>query len=144
MGDGVDETQVVDQNTQSEDGSTEGTDNADNGAATAPESDSEENIITYTNTGFSPGTITVSLGETVTWVNESNSSVWVASAFHPTHTVYPGSDIQKCGTPQEAGIFDACEGIASGASWSFTFNSAGTWNYHNHLSPARTGKVVVQ
>jgi plastocyanin len=103
-----------------------------------------ENIITYTSSGFLPSTITVSVGETVTWVNESGSDMWVASAFHPTHTVYPNSDIKKCGTAEAAGIFDACEGVASGESWSFTFNSAGEWNYHDHLNVSKFGKVVVQ
>ena len=75
--------------------------------------------------------------------NASGVETWPAAALHPTHTVYPGSDIKKCGTSEAVGIFDACRGLKSGESWSFQFNEVGTWKYHNHLTPTQFGRITV-
>jgi plastocyanin len=99
----------------------------------------EEIIITYGPNGFEPGTVTINKGQTVRWINQSGGAMWVASAMHPTHTVYPGSDIKKCGTV--ATIFDQC---ANGASYEFMFNEIGEWGYHNHSRANHFGKVIVQ
>jgi plastocyanin len=102
------------------------------------------NTIEITSSGFSPSTLTVTTGDTVTFTNRDSSPHWPASNVHPTHTVYPGSGITKCGTAEESGIFDACRGLAQGESWSFTFNEKGTWSYHDHLHPSLGGKIIVQ
>jgi len=62
--------------------------------------------------------------------------------MHPTHTVYPGSDVKKCGSDES--IFDACKGLEQGESFSFTFNEIGSWGYHDHLRASTTGKIVVE
>jgi len=102
-----------------------------------------KNIITYTDSGYTPNPITIKKGEAVIWKNESSNPMWTASAMHPTHKVYPGTDISACGTQTLMPMFDACAGVASGQSWSFTFNNVGTWGYHNHLNSSKFGKVVV-
>ncbi|MBI5005085.1 MAG: hypothetical protein HZC03_00520 [Candidatus Lloydbacteria bacterium] len=99
--------------------------------------------ISYTANGFSPSTITVKKGTEITFSNESGKDFWPASAMHPTHTIYPGSSITKCGTADASHIFDACAGIASGGSWSFVFNEVGSWKYHDHLDTSHFGTVVV-
>ena len=93
--------------------------------------------------GFSPNSLEIKQGDTVKFVNVGNIGQWPASAKHPTHTVYPGSDIKKCGTVEEAHIFDACKNIQPGESWSFTFNEKGTWGYHDHSKKELFGKIVV-
>lgn len=100
-----------------------------------------ENVIEMSSSGFSPSSITIKKGDTVTFKTVDSGSYWPASAVHPTHTVYPGSGIDKCGTGAQ--IFDACGGIGEGQSWSFTFNEVGSWNYHNHLNPSNFGKIIV-
>ena len=103
------------------------------------------NVIEITSSGFTPSELTISRGETVTWVNKDTEEHWPASAIHPTHQAYPGSSIEKCGTSEESTIFDACHGLTPGESWSFTFNEVGTWNYHEHLDISfGFGKVIVQ
>ena len=103
-----------------------------------------DNIIEITSSGFSPSTLTVNEGETtVTFINKDSSPHWPASAVHPTHTVYPGSGIQKCGTAEESNIFDACGGLKQGESFSFIFNEKGSWGYHDHLQPSSRGTIVV-
>ncbi len=107
-----------------------------------PSAEATEVIVRITDQGFEPREVEVKKGTKVTWVNESSSLSWPASAVHPTHRVYPGSDIEKCGTGAE--IFDACRGLRKGESWSFVFNEVGEWRYHDHLNPSKTGKVIVR
>jgi len=99
--------------------------------------------VTYSDQGYSPKEITVSLGTTVTFINESSKKMWVASAMHPTHTAYSGTSLsQHC--PDTTGTaFDECEGGASGSSYSFTFNKEGTWKYHDHIDATKFGSVTV-
>ena len=112
------------------DGIDGGTDGADgNGGTTA--------TIEMTASGFSPSTLTITAGTTVTFVNSDTKERWPASAVHPTHRVYPESG--GC----LGSKFDACRGLAPGESWSFTFNQKGTWRYHDHLTTSLTGTVIV-
>jgi plastocyanin len=80
--------------------------------------------------GWEPSTLTVERGSTVLFVNESADGAWPASDVHPTHELYPG--------------FDAQRGVPPGQSWSYTFERAGRWGYHDHLSPETTGVVEVR
>lgn len=104
----------------------------------------KEYVVEITDAGYSPNKVTIKPGDTVKWVNKSSSGNWPASAKHPTHTVYPGSDITKCGTAEESKIFDACKGLKAGESYSFTFNEKGTWAYHEHIAVKMFGQVVVE
>ncbi len=109
------------------------------------ESDSEEgNIVEITSSGFSPLTMRVSDGESVTFVNAGNRASWPASDVHPTHRSYPGSDISKCEGSERGEIFDACRGLGEGESYTFTFDEKGEWKYHDHLNSANKGTIIVE
>lgn len=99
--------------------------------------------VTYTDKGFSPKSVSVSVGTTVTFVNQSTSGMWVASAKHPSHTVYSGTDVSKhC--PDTAGTaFDECTAVTAGGSYSFVFAKIGDWKYHNHVKSTDFGSVTV-
>jgi plastocyanin len=101
-------------------------------------------LVSYTNDGFAPASVTVSAGQTVRFVNNADENTWPASAVHPTHSVYPGSSIGKCDTAEQAGIFDACRGLQPGEFWEFTFTEAGEWRYHDHEHAYHTGVIVVE
>ena len=101
-------------------------------------------VVTYTNQGFSPQILEIEAGETVTFQNKSSIPFWPASALHPTHKSYPGSDIVKCGTGDEENIFDACRNLTTGESYMFTFLETGEWGYHDHLNASRFGKIIVK
>lgn len=100
-----------------------------------------ENIIEITSSGFNPNSLTIKTGEKVTFVNKDSRQHWPATNVHPTHTLYPGSSISKC--PSDT-IFDACKGLSKDESWSFTFNNAGSWDYHDHLNPGLGGTIIVK
>ena len=102
------------------------------------------NVIEITSSGFSPSPLTIKKGKTVIFVNKDTEEHWPASAMHPTHTVYPGSNIEKCGTAEESNIFDTCRGLNPGESYSFTFNEIGSWSYHDHLVANLFGKIIVE
>jgi plastocyanin len=76
--------------------------------------------VTIQNFAFNPETITVSVGTTVTWVNED-------SAPHILH-----SDLFTSNT------------MNKGDSFSYTFTTAGEVSYICNIHPSMTGKVVVQ
>ena len=94
--------------------------------------------------GYSPETLTIKAGDTVTFVNMGNEANWPATDTHPTHRLYPGSDIKKCGTGEQSGIFDACMGLMHDQQYSFTFTEKGNWEYHNHLRPVMKGTIIVE
>src|SRR6185436_6078649 len=98
--------------------------------------------VTYTASGFSPATVTVKKGGTVTFTQQGGSSMWVATGPHPAHTGYDSTSRTAHCTSSYTGAkpFDQC---ASGASYSFTFDKVGTWPYHDHMDATNFGKVVV-
>jgi plastocyanin len=78
--------------------------------------------VTIQNFAFSPASLTINVGDTVTWTN-------MDSATH-TATATDGS-------------FDTGN-IAQGESGSITFDTAGTFNYICSIHPNMTGTIVVQ
>ena len=104
----------------------------------------KETIIKITKDGFMPKEVAIKVGEAVRFQNESGAASWPASAMHPTHTVYPGSDIKKCNTIDEPKLFDACRDLADGESWSFVFTEKGSWKYHDHVVPGHFGGITVE
>lgn len=95
----------------------------------SPTLQAEAATLSMTDTGFSPQTLTVAGGATVTFVNNGQALHWPASALHPTHQILPG--------------FDSRRGLATGETYSFTFTKPGSWNCHDHLNPTFTCTIVV-
>jgi len=108
-----------------------------------PTATPETITVTYTDSGYSPATVTISAGQAVTFVNNSSRQMWIASAGHPTHTAYSGTTLSEHCPDAANTSFDACQGVAKGQSWSFTFTKTGTWKYHNHLRTSDFGTIVV-
>lgn len=104
------------------------------GAAPSPASEGammkkEANLVKITSSGFSPQTLTIKLGDSVTWENDDSENHTVNSAPHPTHTAYPSLNL---------GV------IKPGDQKSLTFPTTGTYKYHDHLNPSLTGSVTVE
>lgn len=130
---------------------TTGEDGSNNVNATENEEDSSQSdnssemvvSVTYTDDGYSPSTVEISAGDTVTFMNDSSKGMWTASALHPTHRIYDGTSLNDHCNNGSSDAFDACREVQPGDSWSFTFNKAGEWGYHNHTFPGDTGAVIV-
>ena len=87
-----------------------------------------ENSVAANNVGiasfkFSPSSITIKVGESVSWTNQDSASHTIVSDS--------GSEIQS-------------SSLVQGASYFHTFNAAGTYNYHCGIHPSMKGVVVVQ
>lgn len=93
---------------------------------------------------YEPSEVTILQGETVIFENVSTKARWPASNIHPTHTVYPGSDIKDCWSEEEKVMFDACRGLAPGESFRFTFTKVGSWRFHDHLDSTIVGEITVE
>jgi plastocyanin len=71
---------------------------------------------------FDPASVTVKVGDTVTWTNEDSA----------THTV-----------DADNGEFSSGD-LAQGKTFSFKFDKAGTYPYHCKVHPNMKGTIVVQ
>lgn len=140
-GNGSDYTPPADSSGNAADGSSGGV-GADVNAGVTTSSTPTTATITLTSSGFSPKSVTIKKGGTITWVNQSGQAMWIASAPHPTHTGYDGTtESQHCAAGYTgAAPFDECKGANS---FSFTFSKVGSWNYHNHENSSTFGTVVV-
>lgn len=78
--------------------------------------------VSIANFAFSPASVTVKVGQTVTWTN--NDSV--------AHTV-----------TSDDGSFDSGQ-LSPGATFKHTFDKAGQYSYHCSVHPDMTGSVTVQ
>jgi amicyanin len=77
---------------------------------------------------FSPATLTVSVGSTVTWSN--NDAV--------AHTVTSDDGLF------DSGSISSGDAYTGGGTYSYTFATAGTFNYHCTFHTMMTGKIIVQ
>lgn len=100
--------------------------------------------VTYTGAGYSPSTLTIKTGDTVTFKNKSIGNLWTASGMHPAHMGYSGTNLQAHCPDAENNDFDQCQNGGPGTSWSFTFTKAGAWGYHNHANSTHFGKITVE
>ena len=80
--------------------------------------------VSIDNFQFSPATITVSVGASVTWINQDGDVHSIAAD----------------GTPP---AFKSA-GLDTGDKFFFTFAKPGTYAYHCSLHPHMTGKIIVQ
>lgn len=85
--------------------------------------------VSITSSGFSPASVSIKVGQAVTWTNNDTTVRQPAVDPHPAHSNLSG--------------FDSAPGLAPGQTYSYTFMKAGTWTYHDHLFLFRTGTVVV-
>jgi plastocyanin len=91
-------------------------------AGAAHDAGAANTSVSMTDFQFGPAAVTVSVGDTVTWVNNSATP----------HT-----------TTSSSGAWDS--GIMNGGqSFSFTFRSAGTFAYSCTSHPQMTGSITVQ
>lgn len=82
------------------------------------------------NNRFIPTSVSVKVGQSVSFVNNDSTDHQLASDPHPTHTGYP---------PLNAGILSP-DGVAQ----SVTFTKKGVFGFHDHLNPTIKGQIVVE
>lgn len=94
---------------------------------TSNKSQNQSNATKYTviaqNFAFTPNTLMVPVGTTVTWVNQQNGV---------THRIYSDTE-----------AFESKE-LKTGDTYSYKFTKAGTYKYHCSIHPNMTGTIIVQ
>ena len=75
------------------------------------------------NFSFSPNTLTLSVGATVTWINHDNAPHVLSSA---------GNQFEKSTV------------LKTGQTFSHTFMATGTYSYFCSIHPQMTGKIIVK
>jgi plastocyanin len=110
----------------------------------AHETDNDGGIYIHVNEEkFEPSTIEVKVGTSVTFENSGREDHWPASDNHPSHSGYDGTTLDQHCNSDRNDSFDSCKAISPNGTWSFTFNKAGTYDYHDHLWPHLKGQIVV-
>jgi len=88
-----------------------------------PTTSSNAHNIDINNFAFFPSSLTVHPGETVTWTNKDSAP----------HTVI-----------SDSGNEISSSSLATGKTYSHTFNTAGTYNYHCSIHPSMKATIIVQ
>jgi plastocyanin len=81
------------------------------------------NTVTIDNFFFTPGTINVKAGTTVTWTNKDDIPHGIASSNN---------------------AFKKSAALDTDESYSFTFTTPGTYQYFCYLHPKMVGSIVVE
>ncbi len=84
--------------------------------------------ITYSDSGFSPASVTVKAGDTVAIKNTSSQALQMDSNPHPAHT--DDTDLNVGSVP-------------AGQTVTFTVSKKGTFGYHNHFNPSDTASITI-
>ena len=79
------------------------------------------NTITIQNTTFSPNTLNIKPGTTVTWINKDNETQDIVS---------------------NSGIFDSGN-LTTNQSYNYTFNQSGSYPFHSTVNTNLTGTIIV-
>ena len=79
------------------------------------------NEVYINGSAFTPATLTIAMGTTIKWTNKNAANQTVTS---------------------DTGLFDSGV-IKPNGTYSYTFSTAGTYNYHSTNSPSMTATVVV-
>jgi plastocyanin len=90
--------------------------------------------ITIANNAVSPGTVTIAVGQSVTFVNNDNRAHEMNSDPHPVHT--------NCPSINNVGLLQPGQSKST-----FGFSGAGSCGYHDHNQSDTTslqGRIVIQ
>jgi plastocyanin len=98
-------------------------------AASTSQAESASVTMTYNQNGFSPVSVTIKSGQTVTLTNNSSRTIQVDSNPHPAHTDDTDLNIGR---------------IDPGQGKTATLTKMGTFGIHNHLNPSDTAQITIQ
>lgn len=85
--------------------------------------------VSIENNAVNPASVTISVGDTVVWLNKDQAKHHISSDPHPSHTALPGLESAD---------------LSNNETYSFKFTQTGTWGYHDHLNPSIKGTVIVK
>lgn len=104
-------------------GNSNSTNTSSNSTQNSSSTSQSAHAVTISNFSFSPATLTVKKGTTVTWTNQDSVA----------HTV----------TETDGKTGPDSASLGKGQTYSFTYTTAGTFTYHCKIHPDMTGTVTV-
>jgi len=88
-----------------------------------------ENTVWIIDGDFNPSVVTISVGDSITWVNKDDLIRQVASDPHQSHSALPGLESEE---------------LAQDDDYTYTFDEIGEWFYHDHMNPISKGTIIVE
>lgn len=88
-----------------------------------------ENTVWIIDGSFNPSVVTISVGDSITWVNKDDLIRQVASDPHPSHSALPSLESEE---------------LAQDDDYTYTFDKVGEWFYHDHMNPISKGTIIVE
>jgi plastocyanin len=85
--------------------------------------------VEITGSSFSPQTIKIKKGESITWINKDTALHHVKASPLPNGSIPVG--------------FDSTESLAEQDTYTATFDKPGTYKYYDELNPAALNGVVI-
>lgn len=82
----------------------------------------DQRVVSMNDSMFTPESLTVKVGESVTWRNDGMTD----------HNIVSDDDVFTTGV------------LAKGEEGSYTFTKEGTYSYHCSIHPEMTGTIVVE
>lgn len=98
-----------------------------------------QHLVSLTDNGFEPANLSIRKGESVRFMNNSNTKDMWISSYAGEGNLYPGVNAD-CGQSP----FDTCVPLPKYEFWEFTFDTAGTWSYRNAADTASIGVISVE
>jgi plastocyanin len=92
------------------------------GTPSSPTANQSSGAVAIQNFAFSPASLTIKKGESVTWTNEDSVA----------HIIVSDSSAFQSGS------------LAKGQTFSFTFNQTGQFPYHCSIHPSMKATIIVQ
>jgi plastocyanin len=85
--------------------------------------------ISFKDTGFEPQELTIPVGTTIRFINQSSTQMQIMSDLHPDHLLLPEFVMKTA--------------VGKGNVFDFTFTTIGTWRYHSEKDIGKTGTIIV-
>jgi plastocyanin len=95
-------------------------------------------LVSYTQNGFEPRTVTIARGEAVRFTNNSAGDLWVSAGGEGV-LIYPQTKA-GCGSSD----LDSCSPFPPQDFWEFTFEEVGSWQVVNNLDKSKRGTIIVE
>lgn len=96
--------------------------------------------IAVANIAYTPASLEISVGDTVTWTSEDAGVRHTVTSGLPAGDTVPG--VNKGAPAKPDGTFDG-ELADAGSSFTFTFDRAGSYAYFCEVHPSMTAEITV-
>ncbi len=112
-------------------------------ASTDPsaEEDSSAIRVSVANIAYEPATLTIEVGDEVTWLSEDQGVAHTVTSGQPAGETVPG--VSEGAASEPDGVFDG-DLPDAGSAFSFTFDKAGTFAYFCEVHPSMTAEITVE